>query len=441
MIQTKYSTMIIYVLIIIVSMNSVYFFISFCHFEKCNKNYTLSSEIKVDHDQDPFLLFCICPYPINDDRNRRDRYFVSFSSWLLTSPKTKILIMMSPLEFDPNNLLIPSLESIFGHGCILFTSKTIEGDEDNVPFIDEWFVNGIDYAMEAGASLVCWINADIITPKGWFPRIKFLYDHFSHKNSNKGIQFSAISRRCDFEVSDDDLSYFYEFFSTASKSSSSEKVWPNEYYYDPNENTFPSFNETFSHKWPPNYDAFATKRNRHSQWGIDFFLFSLHHIKNKKNRQNFLSMFDQIMRINVDEIPQFHMGRYRWDPWLTGWALEKAPLVTLGDSFCTYHINHKPTNRNPRSPKVKENLEMGARNNRYLASNKDATFRFGKIEKNEIEKEKNDVPENDEMIEKMFQKRIQKFEDLSRFLYKYQGSVEAKLPSNVPKANAPPNDE
>lgn len=394
--------------------------------------------------EDPFLLFCICPYPLNNDINRRDRYFVSFSSWLLTSPKTKILIMMSPTEFDPNDLLISSLEKIFGRGCIIFTSKTIESDEENIPFIDEWFINGLDYSMEAGASLVCWINADIITPKGWFPRIQFLYDHFSNRNhehqsslmfwkrNREHIQFSAISRRCDFNVSDDELSHFFSHFS----SYSSDDVWSNDYSYDPDENTFPNFNETFVKKWPPNYDAFATKRARHSQWGIDFFLFSLSYENTNKLKSDFLSAFREVFLLNIDEIPAFHMGRYRWDPWITGWILEKTPLVTLGDAFCTYHINHRPTGRHPHSPKVKENLELGARNQRFLASNKNAVFRFGKIEKDEIEKELRNRNEID-----VAKKREKKFEEFSRFFYGPQESLRAKLPDYVPKANAPPGNE
>lgn len=52
------------------------------------------------------------------------------------------------------------------------------------------------------------------------------------------------------------------------------------------------------------------------------------------------------------------------------------PLVTLGDDFCTYHINHVPTIRDTKRPKVKENLEYAARNGGYLASNGDAPYTF-----------------------------------------------------------------
>jgi diadenosine tetraphosphatase ApaH/serine/threonine PP2A family protein phosphatase len=54
----------------------------------------------------------------------------------------------------------------------------------------------------------------------------------------------------------------------------------------------------------------------------------------------------------------------------------QIPVVSLGDDFCSYHIDHTPTIRDVSRPKVRENIEYGARCGRYLASNEDSRFYF-----------------------------------------------------------------
>ncbi|OHT16077.1 hypothetical protein TRFO_42080 [Tritrichomonas foetus] len=298
------------------------------------------------YDSNISLTFCICPYPV-DTEDRRDRYFITFTSWLSTSPSSKILILMPSFIFDPNNLLLPSLKDIFGSDRILF-GPVLETDEDGIPFIDDWFIQGLDHSS---TELICWINADIITPKGWFPRIQFLYKYFHSRNQ----QFGVISRRCDFNVTKEDTSFFFSHYSSGF--SNFGKNHTQKLFYDKNENVFP--NKSDFSEWPPNYDYFARFRAIHSIWGIDFFLLSRNSVS-----------------LNFDEIPPFHMGRYRWDPWITGWLNNNVQLTTLGNDFCTYHINHVPTIRNSKRPKVKENLEMAARNGKFLASNGEANFHF-----------------------------------------------------------------
>ena len=279
----------------------------------------ISGDIHFSNGNLSLTIICL-PYPVKDNHTR-NRYFITMSSWLLTSPSTNIMILMPPYEFDPNGLLVPILEDLFGKGRIIY-GPSLETDEDGVPYIDEWFIKGLD---ASSTEIVCWINADIITPKGWFPRIKYLYDYFHSRNK----QFAVISRRCDFDYPEN---IAQNVFLNISK-----------YLENPQEN---------QDIWPLDYDEIAKFRRLHSPWGIDFFLIS-----------------KEPMQINFDDIPAFHLGRYRWDPWICGWLKSHMPLITLGDDFCTYHLNHVPKNRQMQDIKVKENHEIGRRNKNYNIPN------------------------------------------------------------------------
>lgn len=285
------------------------------------------------------LTFCILPYPLSKKNSEllRDKYFFTFSSWLLTAPTTKLYIMMPREEFDPDLILLPTIEKLLGPNRILF-GPDVETDEDGVPYIDDWFINGLD---NTNSSVLCWINADIIIPNGWYQRIQFLYDHFH----NIDQQISVISRRCDFDFESNTASELYRRIKS-----------------------YADFRNV-SDVWPPDYDEISKERKLHTSWGIDFFLVSR-----------------EPMQINFDDIPHFHMGKYRWDPWITGWLREHMPLITLGDEFCTYHMNHVPKDRQTTDVKVKENLEMAARHKKYNVPNGLASYMLrgrGLFKKNE----------------------------------------------------------
>ena len=258
------------------------------------------------------LTIVALPYPVRKE-SQRNLYFVTLASWLMTSNMTKIMIMMPEDEFDPQEMLLPRLRSTFGAERILF-GPSIETDEDGVPFIDDWFVKGLD---SVDSDLVCWINSDIILPRAWFPRIEFLYRHFV----KFGEQFAVISRRCDFELSEEEAATVYDDTQL------------------------------------PDFDSLASRRKLHTTWGIDFFLISR-----------------EPMQIDFDDIPPFHMGKYRWDPWITGWMKEHMPLITLGDDFCTYHRSHVPKARSASDVKCKENFEHAKRHHGYKVPNAKATY-------------------------------------------------------------------
>jgi hypothetical protein len=142
--------------------------------------------------------------------------------------------------------------------------------------------------------------------------------------------------------------------------------------------------------WPPDFDAIAANRTTHTTWGIDFFLVSR-----------------EPMQINFDEIPPFHMGKYRWDPWITGWLRAFMPLVTLGDDFCTYHFSHVPKNRQMDDIKVKENFEIARRTGNYNVPNGLASFSLR-----------------------------------GRYLFqKHNPTPLAQIPDSVPPGNAPPEED
>lgn len=309
--------------------------------------------VPITHE--PTLTFCICPYPVSSELIR-NRYFVTMSSLLKTSPHTTVLILMEEKEFDPDMRLLPILRKIFGKKRILF-GPSLETDEKNIPYIDDWFIKGLDYTT---SDLVCWINADIITPSAWYPRISALYNFF--KNEDK--QFAVVSRRCDFNISTRKLSDIFE---------NSSSIYMNS-----------SFKRRKKSQFNLNYDEVASGRQTHTTWGMDFFLISR-----------------TPMEINFDDIPPFHMGRYRWDPWIVGWFNNFISLISLGDEFCTYHMNHKPTIRSMNRPKVKENFEVASRNGNYIGSNEMAAYQ------------------------------------IKNFSIYYKNRIVGKLPPEVPHGNAP----
>jgi hypothetical protein len=94
-------------------------------------------------------------------------YFTTFSCWLLSSPTSKILIRQPPEVFDPDRQILPLLEYLFGHTRLIF-SRLIGTDEKGIPSIDDWFHQCFDLSE---TELVCWINGDILIPKGWLPRL------------------------------------------------------------------------------------------------------------------------------------------------------------------------------------------------------------------------------------------------------------------------------
>jgi hypothetical protein len=165
---------------------------------------------------------------------------------------------MPPHIFDPDLQLLPVLERLFGLNRLIF-GRLIDTDEKGIPYIDDWFQQGIDLS---DSDLVVWINGDIIIPNGWFPRVRYVYDRFSKLNR----QFAILCRRCDFNIS---LSNLSNFFNSVSQIG-----------IDPNV------------QWPPDFDAIAANRVLHTTWGMDIFVISMN-----------------VMELNFDEMPPFHMGR------------------------------------------------------------------------------------------------------------------------------------
>jgi len=246
---------------------------------------------------DPSITFCIVPY-LKISKELYRTYMLSMASWLDTSNHSQILILWDENSFDTNGSLIQSLKNQYGNDRIRFLSN-IEVDEDNIPYINDWFLKGFD---NTNTNYICFINSDIILPLGWYTRVKYLYNFFSRQEK----QHAIVSRRCDIDL---------------------------------NTNTFHLNIEDY-------------QRKTHSKWGVDFYLISLYP-----------------MHLNIDDIPPFHMGKYRWDPWITGWLNAHIDVVSFGDEFCTYHINHKPKERDMSDIKVKENFELAAKNNRYNGAN------------------------------------------------------------------------
>ena len=139
------------------------------------------------------INFFLVPYPIINE-NLLKLYFLTFSSILNTNNNNIITILINKTLFDPNNLLISKLELKFGKNKIQF-SQNIEVDENNIPYIDDWFHKSFDLSL---TNFICLINSDIILPNNWYKIINSISEYFILKN----YQFSIISRRCDFNLKD-----------------------------------------------------------------------------------------------------------------------------------------------------------------------------------------------------------------------------------------------
>ncbi|OHT16505.1 hypothetical protein TRFO_41775 [Tritrichomonas foetus] len=339
----------------------------------------------VDEDFFPSVTFISCPFPVTT-ASRLSLYQLTMSSWLRT-PNSKIMITLKREEFDPLGFFTNQLEEKYGQNSLIFTDS-IESDENGIPYIDDWFVKGMD---KSTTDLVCWINSDIVIPDGWYDRIRFLHSFFFSKRK----QFGAISRRCDFNYRINNSSnynmynvlmndYLTKNHSKINKSNELDGMTVDYEHLKENISKIENKLRSLKFSFDDDYDEIAKDRKRHSKWGVDFFLIS------KKP-----------MQLNIDEIPNFRMGRYRWDPWTTAWLNQNILLVSLGNNFCTYHVNHKPTDRRADDPLNKENFEIAGRNGKLSAGNHHAKyslddgklFKYGnKLVKSDIKMRKDNAP-------------------------------------------------
>jgi len=261
------------------------------------------------------VTFVACPFPIGNDTELRDRYFLPFCSWLLTSNYSKILILMERNVFDPYQILLPRLEKMFGPRFLF--SPEIESDDRHVPYVDDWFLKGLDYS---NTPLICWLNADIILPSSWAPKISKIYDYFQEQKT----QFCVVSHRCNFDPDLEEI----------------KKLAENSII--------------------PDFDKLPLKnRKHHSLWGIDFFLV---------NREP--------MEINFDDIRSYHMGKFFWDPYVTAWFDRNIKTVSLGLDFCSYHVNHHSSGFWFYEPKILENFWLGVVTEHYNDSRPSSAVRY-----------------------------------------------------------------
>ncbi|OHT04818.1 hypothetical protein TRFO_27602 [Tritrichomonas foetus] len=290
--------------IIMLSMSSTP---SNCNCPKCD------SISKIKYNSIDEITFITCPRPLSPDKYNSMK--LALSSWLAASPKSRILLFVNRSEFDPSDKLPTELDQLFGPGRITY-APSIRHDHKNVPYIDDWFRQGI---KQSESKYVSFINSDIPISNDWLRRVKQVFQVMNDKPA------VLIGQRIDFDLIDDKF---------------------NQLRFD-QKHLLKDIDKMVQES--PHSD--------HSPFGIDSFTFRI-----------------DSLPFDFEKIPPFIMGRYNWDNWIIGWLNQVAETVTFNLNPPIYHINHKRHNFDPNDDKVAVNHHFKKANKDYFGSNYDTKW-------------------------------------------------------------------
>lgn len=290
---------------------------SACNCRKCDP------ENKILYSDVDEITYISVPRPLSKDKQKRSMK-IAISSWLASSPKSRVLLFINRTEFDKTDKFPQELENIFGPNRVIYAGG-IRTDLKGVPYINEWFIQGI---LHSPSKYICFINSDIIVSAKWLKRVKqiFAIDKLEDK------PLVLIGQRIDFDLKE-------QAFNTISFI-----------------NTFDENNEsTLLHQIDK--IVFSSSHNDHSPYGIDSFTF----------RKDKLP-FDPYL------IPPFIMGRYNWDNWIVGWLNKICDTVTFNLDPPIYHVNHVRHSFDVNDSRVAINHHLKQANKNYFGSNYDTKW-------------------------------------------------------------------
>lgn len=299
-------------MLLLVILNAIYF-IKTKKRESCIC-LTCDEKNPIIHHDIESITYITVPRPITKKKNMV-RMKLAISSWLASSPKSNVILFIDREEFDKTGELPNELDQLFGEGRVQYLGS-IRTDHDNVPYINDWFLQGI---LRSQSKYVCFINSDILLSEKWLKRVSQVYDNMEEEN------LFLIGQRIDFDLKD---KYFKEL----------------------------RFDQLHL---LADIDKMVRKSNHldHSPYGIDTFTFRA----DKPPLDPYL-------------IPPFIMGRYNWDNWIIGYLNKICQTITFNLNPPIYHINHNRHAFNPNNSKVAINHNLKKVNKDYFGSNYDTKW-------------------------------------------------------------------
>jgi len=95
---------------------------------------------------------------------------------------------------------------------------------------------------------------------------------------------------------------------------------------------------------------------------------------NQEYSNDFILISKRYIQVDIDEIPAFHYGMFRWDTWIPGWLSQTIPVVSLGNNCSLYHIEHSRIISESTLYKISENFEMASRNSDYTRTYRNSQY-------------------------------------------------------------------
>ena len=284
------------------------------HFYKDHNCFKCPNVNEAEGDSPDDITYITVPRSfINEDQ--RNKYELVISSWLSSSPKSKVILYAPEDEIDTTGKLQKDLIELFGENRVFYKGY-IKSDQDGVPYVDDWFRRGID---DATTKYVCFINTDILLSSQWLRRVKQVYKVFKETDP-----LVLINQRIDFDLHTNTKHLKY------------------------NASNFLEEIDNIVENSP---------KEEHPPTGMDTFTF-------KKDPLPF----------NVDTIPPFIVGRYNWDNWMVGYLNTIAKTVSFNIDPPIYHINHIRHDFDTSDPRVAANDLLRKMHYDYFASNTEATY-------------------------------------------------------------------
>lgn len=303
---------------------------TFCNCRKCDPtNHIIYNEVEE-------ITFISVPRPLKKDKAKRSMK-LALSSWLAASPKSHVLLFINRTEFDKSGKFTNEIDQLFGKDRVIYAGD-IRTDLKNVPYINEWFIQGI---MQSPSKYVCFINSDIVLSSNWLKRVKQVFSIPEMQDK----PLVLIGQRIDFDLKE-------ESFKTIEFS----KFHNNE------------------HELLNEIDSLVNKSQHsdHSPYGVDTFTFRADK-----------PPFDPYL------IPPFIMGRYNWDNWIIGWLNHISETITFNLNPPIYHINHIRHGFDVNDSRVAINHHLKKANLDYFGSNYDTKWQIkdGKLKRRGRHKE------------------------------------------------------